>query len=368
MHRVEVGADELLEAVAKLREGVDLFGVGRIEDLPRFDTRVAHDLYQKLLAPVEPLLAGARHVFVVPDGALQSLPLGVLVTAEQIAPPSDLADYRKVPWLTRRYAITVLPSVSSLRALRVFAARTLAKKPFVGFGDPLLEGDGRGPRGLKLASLFRGAAVADVNEVRQLARLPDTADELEAVARAIGGGDVYVRERATETRVKAMSLADYRVLSFATHGLVAGELKGLPEPALVLTPPDEGTDHDDGLLTASEIAQLDLNAEWVVLSACNTAAGGEPGAEGLSGLAKAFFYAGSRALLVSHWPVASASTVKLITGMFAEAAAHPEIGRAAALRRAMLKLMDDPDHPEFAHPAFWAPFVVVGEGGTFTVN
>ncbi len=100
-----------------------------------------------------------------------------------------------------------------------------------------------------------------------------------------------------------------------------------------------------------------------MLSACNTAAGGEPGAEGLSGLAKAFFYAGSRAQLVSHWPVASASTVKLITGVFAEASAHPEIGRAEALRRSMLKLMDDPDWPEFAHPAFWAPFVVVGEGG-----
>ncbi len=208
--------------------------------------------------------------------------------------------------------------------------------------------------------------MADVAAVRQLARLPDTATELEAVSRAIGGGEVYVRERATETRVKAMSLADYRVISFATHGLVAGELKGLPEPALVLTPPGEGTADDDGLLTASEIAQLDLSADWVVLSACNTAAGGEPGAESLSGLAKAFFYAGLRALLVSHWPVASASTVKLITGLFSEAAARPEIGRAEALRRSMMKLMNDPDHPEFAHPVFWAPFVVVGEGGTFT--
>ena len=135
---------------------------------------------------------------------------------------------------------------------------------------------------------------------------------------------------------------------------------------VVLTPPDEGNAEDDDLLTASEIGRFDLSAGWVVLSACNTAAGGEPGADGLSSLAKAFFYAGSRALLVSHWPVASASTVKLITGVFGEAAAHPEIGRAEALRRSMLKLMDDTGHPEFAHPAFWAPFVAVGEGGTFT--
>ena len=82
-------------------------------------------------------------------------------------------------------------------------------------------------------------------------------------------------------------------------------MKGLPEPALVLMPPKVGTKADDGLLLASEIAQLKLNADWVVLSACNTAAGEGPDGEGLSGLAKAFFYAGTRALLVSHWRISS---------------------------------------------------------------
>ncbi len=121
---------------------------------------------------------------------------------------------------------------------------------------------------------------------------------------------------------------------------------------------------DDGLLTASEIARfLKLDADWVILSACNTAAGDKPGAEGLSGLAKAFFYAGARALLVSHWSVPSDSSVKLTTRMLAEAAENPGIARAEALRRSMLALMNDTDNPHFAHPMFWAPFVVVGEGG-----
>ena len=103
-----------------------------------------------------------------------------------------------------------------------------------------------------------------------------------------------------------MDLSDYRILAFATHGLVSGEMKGLAEPALVFTPPESGTEADDGLLTASEIATLELDADWVILSACNTAAAdGTPGAEGLSGMAKAFFYAGARALLVSHWSVNS---------------------------------------------------------------
>ncbi len=106
----------------------------------------------------------------------------------------------------------------------------------------------------------------------------------------------------------------------------------------------------------------------MILSACNTAAGDAPGAEGLSGLAKAFFYAGARALLVSHWSVPSDSTVKLTTAMLAEAAENPGIARAEALKRSMLALMDDPETPHFAHPMFWAPFVVVGEGGVSTTT
>jgi CHAT domain-containing protein len=363
LHRVETTAEELLDAVAELRAGVDLTGILSSEDLPPFDTTAASDLYRRLFAPAEPVLDGVRHVFVVPDEGLRSLPLGVMVTAGGVAQPERLADYAAVPWLARRYAMTVLPSVSSLRALRLFAKRTLARKPFAGFGDPLLEGGRGSERGPAPGSLFRGAAVADVAEVRRLARLPDTARELETIAGYLGGGDVHLREEATEGRLKNMDLTDYRVVFFATHGLVAGELQGLPEAALVLTPPTRGSARDDGLLTASEIARLELDADLVVLSACNTAAGGKPGAGGLSGLAKAFFYAGSRALLVSHWPVASASTVKLTTATLAELAADPQIGRAEALRRAMLALMDEPDRPEFAHPAFWAPFVVVGEGG-----
>jgi len=118
-------------------------------------------------------------------------------------------------------------------------------------------------------------------------------------------------------------------------------------------------EQDDGLLTASEVAALKLNADWVVLSACNTAAG-EGNAEALSGLARAFFYAGVRALLVSHWPVNSGAAVKLTTRSFKELEQHPDIGRAEALRRAMLATI--PEGGPQAHPSYWAPFVVVGEG------
>src|SRR6202007_1677056 len=117
----------------------------------------------------------------------------------------------------------------------------------------------------------------------------------------------------------------------ATHGAVAGDIATTSEPGLILTPPDKPTETDDGYLSASEIAALKLDADWVILSACNTGAGGAKGGEALCGLARAFFSVGGRALLVSHWEVASASTVKLITKAVAELQSDPQIGRAEAL-------------------------------------
>jgi CHAT domain-containing protein len=170
---------------------------------------------------------------------------------------------------------------------------------------------------------------------------------------------------ATEKIVKRLDLSAGRIIAFATHGLIAGDLANA-EPALVLTPPEKGSSLDDGLLTASEVAQLKIDADLVILSACNTAAGdGSEGAEGLSGLAKAFFYAGSRALLVSHWPVVSEAAVKLTTRMLNATVNDPDIGHSEALRRSMLDLIHDQEKPYFAHPLFWAPFVIVGEGGSY---
>ncbi|MCH9020162.1 MAG: tetratricopeptide repeat protein [Proteobacteria bacterium] len=366
LHRIDIGRQDLEDAVTFVRAGLDQPGVASLGDIRRFDVDEAVALYQQIFAPAEPMLEGVRHVFVVPDGALQSLPLGVLITEEPKGRVRKLSAYRDVEWLAKKYAMTVLPSASSLRALRQFAKAALAKKPFVGFGDPALEGEtGRG-RGIDATTLFTRGKVADVAQVRRLARLPDTGGELRALGRSLNAGEqsIFLGDKATEARVRAMDLSPYRIVAFATHGLVAGDFEGVVEPGLVLTPPETGTEADDGFLSASEIATLKLDADLVILSACNTAAAdGTPGAEGLSGLAKAFFYAGARALLVSHWPVVSDAAVAITTGMLDEMADDPDIGRAEALRRSMLAMMETEGKDYFAHPMFWAPFVVVGEGG-----
>jgi len=207
----------------------------------------------------------------------------------------------------------------------------------------------------------------DLAHLRVQSPLHDTADELCAVARdlKLARDDIILGTNATEATIKRLSgegrLAHYRVVHLATHGALAGEISGTSEPGLILTPPTQQTEIDDGYLSASEVAGLKLDADWVILSACNAAAGGAQGAEALSGLARAFFYAGARALLVSHWAVDSAATVKLITSAVGAITRDKAVGRAEARRRAMLVMIDGAD-PKQAGPAYWAPFAVVGEG------
>ena len=259
-------------------------------------------------------------LLVVPSGALTSLPFHVLVTKKPN--PAINADerYREAAWLLNDKATTVLPSVPSLRALRSFAKASRADRPFIGFGNPVLQlpgGEKKTGRGVQSYQAYYKGSAVDIDALRRgLAALPETADELRAVARELGASenDVRLGAAATVTSVQAARLERYRVVEFATHGLVAGEVGGLSEPALVLSLPDNPTAEDDGLLTASRVARLKLDADWAVLSACNTAAGDKPGAEGLSGLARAFFYAGARAILVSHWPVNSDAAVSIDHG------------------------------------------------------
>jgi CHAT domain-containing protein len=291
---------------------------------------------------------------------------------------TEIAAYRDASWLIKTHAITVVPSLASLKTLRTLARKSRAAKVMIGFGDPVFDPDKKTrisalPTGgaaeqasmLRAQSEYRSDDSPDQRTLSQaLPPLPETAEELREVAAKVGSAesDIHLREEASETMVKTLPLADYRIVYFATHGLVAGEVKGLGEPALALSIPEEATALDDGLLTASEVAQLKLDADGVVLSACNTAAGDTPGAEALSGLARAFFYAGARSLLVSHWALDSDAAARLTTSTFEIIASDPKVGGAEALRRSMLAYMNDSSNAINAYPAIWGAFSLIGEG------
>jgi hypothetical protein len=374
-----------------------------------FDLELAHDLYKRLFPQQVRKYLEGKKLIIVPAPELMGLPFQRLVTEPPPAGwrssgPSRTKAYKEAKWLFQNHAsITLLPTISSLRALRSTAPKRIsADRIFLGVGDPVI-GRNAGERDAApldcgrqqpavLATAHVGAvvprsvvaspnmpftasrdpaglALADPELVRSQPRLADTRCELISVAAAVaevgGEKDLLLGAEAAEIRIRDLDesgeLARYRIIQFATHGLLSGDL-GLGEPGLVLTPPETASARDDGILTASEIATLTLGADWVVLSACNTAAGNQADAQALSGLARSFFYAGAKSLLVSSWPVYSTAAVSITTNAFGAMKHDPEISRAEALTSAMRKLLSSADSEFTAQPAYWAPFFFVGEG------
>jgi CHAT domain-containing protein len=206
---------------------------------------------------------------------------------------------------------------------------------------------------------FRNDA-AHAGALADLPPLPNAASEIARVARGFGPkyAEVLLGDEASEATLKSMDLTRFSTILFATHGLVSGEMDGVSEPALVLARPSRET-AGDGLLTASEIASLKLDADWIILSACNTAAGSEAEAPAYSGLAQAFRYAGARTLLLSHWPVrddaAAFISVKAI------ASARKGLRRDVALQRATIALLDSRTIANASDPYIWAPYMLLGD-------
>ena len=396
-------ATQLAAKVHTLREALEP-QITMVSEIPPFDLTLAYELYSLLLKPVESGWRPAKSLIVATNGALGELPLSLLPTApSQIDSKTKplFAGYRDVPWLARTHAVTVIPSASALVSLRRLPPSSPNRETLVGFGDPYFNeqeaaeaeseqslagqqltetvpansGTDMVARGAPL-KLRAAPHVEDVDkaELAMLPRLPDTRDELTAMAHALNvdpAKSLYLGKAANEQNVETLDLSHYRIVAFATHGLVPGDIDGLTQPALALTAPEVAGVKGDGLLTIEKILALKLDADWVVLSACNTAAGAGAGAEAASGLGSAFFYAGTRALLVTNWSVQSTSARELTTDLFRRQAVDPALSRGEALRQAMMALLDGPGLVDasgqsvytYAHPLFWAPYSVIGDGG-----
>jgi CHAT domain-containing protein len=393
---IKATSGDLESKVRKLRESLEP-QAAMISDIPPFDLKLGYELYSLLLGPVEAGWKQSKSLIVVTNGALGLLPLSLLPTAKAQIDPNDdplFSSYRAVPWLARNYAVTMVPSAAALRTLRQLPPGKPGRGELIAFGDPLFSAEQAAEAEQAEAPAIKVADAGTVTtrgmplkrrsspklegvnsaELAMLPRLPDTADELKSIALALQADPskaLKLGKDANEDAVKTMNLSGFKVLAFATHGLVPGELNGLKQPALALTAPAVAGVAGDGLLTMEEILALKLDADWVVLSACNTGAGSGAGAEAASGLGRAFFYAGTRALLVTNWSVHSQSARELVTDLFKRQADDPKLTRGEALRQAMMALADGPGYigangkSEFAyaHPLFWAPYSIIGDGG-----
>jgi CHAT domain-containing protein len=325
--------------------------------LPPFDTRSAQAIYDATLAPLAAQLAGAKALVVVPSGPLLSLPFALLLTG-----PADPAGLSGAPWLIRQMTIAHVPSAANFVALRK-AGSSHASHPWFGFG-------GFHPVTLAQAEAsFPGATCQQSARLfASLPTLPFAQRELDAARALLGGSpsDEMLNTAFTADAVRRASLKEYRILHFATHALLPAELRCEDQPAIVTSAPPQAHDASGALLTAGDITGLDLDADTVILSACNS---GGPGTstsgESLSGLARAFFFAGARSMLVTHWSINDQTSAFLVADTLGRLISGKDGGLAGSLRAAQLSMIDraGKDLPvNLAHPFFWAPFALIGEG------
>ncbi len=350
--RIDQGEAELGRLVQAVRDGA-----ATPDGAPgRFDPAPAQALYQALLAPMEAPLAGAATLVVAPDGPLLALPFGLLLTG-----PAEADHLQGAPWLIRRHAIVHVPSAQTLVTLRGAGIGSNAPHAYAGFGDFTPAS------AAQLARSFPpDRCASDARLAAGLGRLPGTRVEVQAAQQLTGAGphDVKLGAEFTGAALRGAGLDQYRVVHLATHALLPGELSCLPEPSIVVSPQAGAADASTSFIPASDLLALKLNADLVVLSACNTGGpGGAGGGEALSGLARAFFYAGARGLMVTHWAVDDTAAALTV----ADSLRRQQGGAssAASLRGAQLLILEEAGKAlpaEFAHPFFWAPFALIGDG------
>ena len=387
-HRSDWSEQKTNTTVDALRKTLDVAGLGK--RMPKFDYQGAHAIYKAFFEPLGELTQGKKHMVVSTSSALAKLPFAVLQT--QAFNGSNPVD---APWLVKSMAVSHVPTASGWMSLKRFGKVPHSVEPMVAWGDPLFDGKAvqkmadaakvekaDKPSGMQVAMAEPGTTVRSVMNTRSAASLevsdadayltyskipplPETRDEVEELAKILGAdpkNDLYLGANATRASVLKSStsgqLLKKQVVVFATHGLLAGDLPNLSQPALAMAA--TANPADSPLLTLEDVLSLKLNADWVVLSACNTAGADGRAEEAMSGLARGFFFAGSRSLLVTHWSVESESAMQLTTNAFASYKKDTAMRRSEALRQSMLAVMKS---PAFGHPAFWAPYALVGEGG-----
>jgi len=377
--RADATPAELDSLVGKIRESIAVVEGGQVLTYP-FDIERARELYVRLFAPVADRLPALEHIVFEPDGALLKLPINLLVTddasvadykARLAGRNADEYDFRGTAWLGRKTQISTSVAASAFRDVRA-APPSDGKRAYLGLGENAPIGPGTVGGARTRAALEAGD---NCQWSPNIWANPIKADELREAASRFGtASQVLTGAAFTDTAIGTLDdLGEYRILHFATHGLVTAPKPECPPRPALLTSFGDNED-SDGLLSFAEIFGLRIDADLVILSACDTAgsatigatreAGVTSGGEfALDGLVRAFVGAGGRTVLASHWPVPDDfdATGRLISGLFVEDSRET----AEALRESQIGLMDDADT---SHPFYWSAFAVVGDGAARLVR
>ena len=371
--KLKVTVKELADQVSALRDTISTTENGKRVTYP-FDVALSHQLYAELFGPFAASIIPVKHLIFEPDAALLKLPPNLLVMDQASvdayqarAKASDDAayDFRGIAWLGRDRDISTSVSPRSFAQLRT-APPSAGRRSYLGLGE-------NSPPSASAEGLIPAAADRDCILPLSSWNNPISAKELETAGGIVrkfdaNGVQILTRDQFTDTGLAARTdLNQYRILHFATHGVVtARAAKCAAQPALLTS---FGGNGSDGLLTFKDIFDLHLDADLVILSACDTAgkasaaataqAGlGSGGDVALDGLVRAFVGAGARLVVASHWPVPDDfnATQRLITGLFS---APPGTPTVTALRLSQRELMDDVNT---SHPFYWSAFAAVGDG------
>jgi CHAT domain-containing protein len=344
---------DMTKLVAAVRASIEPTDSG----LPQFDVKDAATIYTDTVAPFATSMPNVHEMVVAPSGPLLALPFALLPT--QPGSPTDLLDMH---WLVRDTTLAYVPAAANFVSLRKIEGTSAASKPWFGFGD------------FQPVTLAQAEATYNTQtckdsaaEFAGLPNLPYAKLELAAAGAVFGAGpaDELLGPDFTVPNVERADLKDYRILHFATHALLPTDLPCQNAPAIVTSAPPGATSAAQALLDTSDVTSLKLDANLVVLSACNTG-GGAAGGEALSGLARSFFYAGARALMVTQWSVNDQVSAYLVADTLNRFHAGASGGAAGSLRAAQLALIQGAGHgfpANIADPFFWAAFSVIGDGG-----
>ncbi len=339
------------DLITKIRGSLNLNNKGIIN---KFDISNSNKLYNLIIEPIENKIQSKSELIIIPHKSLNSLPFEILLKND--TKNKAKFDYTNLNWFGKKFAISYYPSIYSYFELKSLP-NNKSTFSFVGLGDPKFK-----ENKIQLSKkmdinkvMLRG--IADPDEIRKLSELPETRDELKFIAEIFkDNSKLYLGNEFTEDKIKSIDLSKFKFISFATHAVIANQIENIGEPGLILTPPVKANKNNDGILTVSEIERLNLNSDIVILSACNTASeDGSPNANGLSGLTSAFFQAGTKSMLVTHWDVETNSAVYLTTKTFEKLKNMKNL--SIALQKTKNEMMDN---IETSHPLFWAPFVLIG--------